>query len=188
MIEGELNSEEQQNVPSPVTEEPTVPQVKNYLSKKRILFYCLLLLLVFIFIMYVLIRESKTKSVNPKIFPTPSVSQTISPTLSGSNHTNPTIVASPTAAFVPDQLIVQYKLNQTPEDLTSARKAEIDKILSQVGVISEEKVYNSEDSSLRRYYVLKFKKGTDLTRIKNILKTIPEIENAEQNNIVNTNN
>jgi len=190
MIEGEINSENQQSVlPNSAVEEAALPQAKNNFSKKRIILYSLILLLILIFIAYMLIQESKTGSVptNPKISPTTTITSAISPTVYISKSPSPTVVASPTAAFVPDQLIIKYKYGQTPEELTAQRDTEITIILDQAGVLSQEKLYSSQDSTLKRYYVLKFKKGTNLESAKETLSTIPEIENAEQNNIININ-
>lgn len=89
----------------------------------------------------------------------------------------------PTNPIVEDQLIIKYKKGQTPEDQTPEQKARIKKIFDQLDVISEKKLYNSEDPVLRTSYVLKFKKGTDVKKIIDTIKTIPEIENAETNDI-----
>lgn len=89
----------------------------------------------------------------------------------------------PTNPIVEDELLIKYKKGQTPEDQTSEQKARIKKIFDQTGVISEKKLYSSQDPILRTSYVLKFKKGVDVRKIIDTLKTIPEIENVTTNDI-----
>lgn len=89
----------------------------------------------------------------------------------------------PTNPIVEDELLIKYKKGQTPEDQTVEQKAGIKKTFDQLGVISQEKLYNSQDPVLRTSYVLKFKKGIDVRKIIDTLKNIPEIENAETNDI-----
>lgn len=107
-------------------------------------------------------------------------SETLTPTPIPKNYYGTPI---PTNPIVEDELLIKYKKGQTPEDQTPDQKAKIKKIYDQLGVISEKKLYNSQDPVLRMSYVLKFKKGTDVKKIIETLKTIPEIENAETNDI-----
>lgn len=117
--------------------------------------------------------------------PPPKPTPTLTPSAISPVKSTPNV--NPTSTFVPDQLIIKYKSGQTPEELTSQRKEEIQKIFNEAGVLSQEKLY-PENAALKGYFMLKFKKGINLENAKDILNTIPEIENAEQNNIIDPNN
>jgi hypothetical protein len=168
---------------SPVLEQnPVVTDEITPKKSKKLLFLIIGVVILLIVAIFIFFQFKKNNTINIPSVPTPSIYET--PLI----KITPTVAASPTAAFVPDQLIIKYKSGQTPEDQTSQRKAEITKILDQAGVLSQEKLYSSQDSTLKVYYVLKFKKGTSLEDAKKIINTIPEIVNAEQNNIIHTNN
>ena len=171
-----------------VSETPVENNQENFYEKnKKLLFLgigILLLLLITLFYFSFLQKQKSSNPVQNSQTPTPTPS--VVPSVSLPFETTPTPIASPTATFVPDQLIIQYNLGQTPEDLNSERNSQIKVILDQIGVISQEKLYTTNDATLRTYYMLKFKKGTDLEGVKKILDTIPEVKNAEQNNIITT--
>lgn len=107
-------------------------------------------------------------------------SKTVSPTPMPKNIYGTPI---PTNPIIEDELLIKYKKGKTPEDQTAEQKTRIKKIYDQLGVTSEKKLYNSQDPILRTSYVLKFKKGTDVRKIIDTLKNIPEIENAATNDI-----
>ncbi len=84
----------------------------------------------------------------------------------------------PTAPYVPDQLIVRLKESYTKGELeTLARK------FDELGVESQEKVFKSDDPSLKNYYVLKFKQGTDIEKAGQELINLKEIEKIQPNYI-----
>lgn len=84
--------------------------------------------------------------------------------------------------YIPDQIIVKYKIGQSPDELQNAGKIENRKVLlsalSNVGVASQKRLYISENSLLENYYVLTLKPGFTVPDAYNKITKIPEIENA----------
>ncbi|MDO8657952.1 MAG: S8 family peptidase [Candidatus Levybacteria bacterium] len=81
------------------------------------------------------------------------------------------------AVFVPDEIVVKYKEGFSPNDFQ--------KKLNEIGVISFEKVYKeTEDPVLKRYYLLKLRKGTDIRKVHEILSDSKEIEFSQPNYIL----
>ncbi len=83
------------------------------------------------------------------------------------------------APYVEDQLIVKYRNDYTLEQLQNLKKS-----LEDLGVVSQEKVFDSDSPRLKDYYVLKFKNGTDVRAIKEKIDKIPEIDFSGPNTIV----
>lgn len=82
----------------------------------------------------------------------------------------------PTAPYIPDQLIVKYRNAYTKDEIIRLKEK-----LEAIGVISQEKVFESDDELLKNYYLLKFKKGTDIKKVKKELENFKEIENIDIN-------
>ena len=84
--------------------------------------------------------------------------------------------------YIPDQIIVKYKIGQSPDELQNAGKTEDRKVLlsalSNVGVSSQKRLYVSENSLLENYYVLTLKSGFTVPDAYSNIKKIPEIESA----------
>lgn len=84
--------------------------------------------------------------------------------------------------YIPDQIIVKYKIGQSPDELQNAGKIEDRRVLllalSNVGVISQKRLYISENSLLENYYILTLKPGFTVPDAYNRITKIPEIENA----------
>src|SRR3989344_415848 len=89
---------------------------------------------------------------------------------------------SKNALFVPDEIIVKYKKDYTNYEL----EVLINK-LSKLNVLSQQKVYvSSNDPVLKRYYLLKLRKDTDIAKLQETLSRFEEIEAIEPNNILKT--
>ncbi len=82
------------------------------------------------------------------------------------------------SSYEPDQLIVKLKSNYTKEELLV-----LDKAFSQAGVLGQQKAYKSKKSYLNDYYLLKFKKDTNLPKAKSILDSTGQIEVSHPNYI-----
>jgi len=82
-----------------------------------------------------------------------------------------------TAPYVPDQIIIKYKEEFFPVIVFEQK-------IKGIGGLSQEKLYKSNDPILSRYYVLKFKNGTDIPKTKIKLDGFKEIESSEPNYIV----
>lgn len=82
------------------------------------------------------------------------------------------------ALYVPDQLIVRLKEEYTAEDLVL-----LDRKFNELGVVGQEKAYDSDKSYLVNYYILKFKSGTDLRAAKKDLDSTGIIEDSHPNYI-----
>jgi hypothetical protein len=84
--------------------------------------------------------------------------------------------------YIPDQIIIKYKIGQSPDELQNAGKIEDRRVLllalSNVGVLSQKRLYASENSLLENYYILTLKPGFTVPDAYNRLTKIPEIENA----------
>ena len=84
-----------------------------------------------------------------------------------------------TAPYVPDELIVKLKASYTEEEL-----ARIEKKFKELGVVSQKKAFESEDPLLRNYYLLTFKKGTDIKKAGQELTDLRELVGVEPNYLV----
>lgn len=95
----------------------------------------------------------------------------------------PTLAPFPTeGAYIPDQLIIQYQDEMGPEELSDVNRRQfVEQILKEAGVISQEKLYSSNDPTLKNYYVLKFAKGINLREAAEKIYSLPEVKNAETN-------
>lgn len=84
--------------------------------------------------------------------------------------------------YVADQILVKYKDGHSPVDLKQSGKVNQEKTLqaslSQIGVISQKKLFVSQNVSLKNYYLLTLKKGSSIPDVYAKLGTIPEIESA----------
>ncbi len=87
----------------------------------------------------------------------------------------------PVGEYVPDQIIVKYKEKYTREEIINLKEK-----LDAIGVISQDKVFDSDDPLLKNFYLLKLKKGSDIVKIRNELVSMTEIEVAEPNYIKTT--
>jgi len=120
------------------------------------------------------------KSTKPDI--TTTVTPQISKTISG--QPTPSLEAQITPEFVPDEVIVKYKSGQSPDEIEDENeKKQLENRLKEIGMISQEKLYNSEDADSKRYYLLKLAKSTDVLKTVNLLLEFKEIEYAEPNDI-----
>lgn len=84
--------------------------------------------------------------------------------------------------YVKDELVVKYKDQYTIDEILNLKKE-----LDRVGVEESQSLFNSEDPSLKNFYVLKFKKGVDVKRAKEELDKLPEIEFVGPNSISKVN-
>jgi len=85
----------------------------------------------------------------------------------------------PKAPYAADQLIVKYKDSYTLVEIERLR----DK-LNEIGVVSQEKVFDSNDPRLKNYYLIKFAKGSNIDNIIKELEGFPEIEKAGPDYII----
>ncbi len=90
------------------------------------------------------------------------------------NNKKPEEAFKPTAPVIPDQLVVQYKDSYSKEEALELKNK-----LDSLGVVSQEKVFNSDSERLKNFYLLKFKKGTDIQAVKKELESFSGIESAD---------
>lgn len=88
---------------------------------------------------------------------------------------------APTAPFVADQLIVKLRDSYTKEELERLKKK-----FDELGVVSQEKAFQSDDPLLKDYFVLKFKPGTDIKRVGQELINLRLLSEVEPNYIITT--
>lgn len=86
---------------------------------------------------------------------------------------------APTAPFVADQLIVKLKDSYTRDEIEKLNKK-----LTELGVVSQEKAFESEDPLLRNYFILRFKEGTDIEKVGQELINLSDLEVVEPNYLV----
>jgi subtilisin family serine protease len=87
-----------------------------------------------------------------------------------------------TGSFVQNQVIVKYKVDLSRDESFQQK-------LIKLGIISQEKVFKtSNNSTLSRYYLLKLKDGTDVRKLIGQLSKFNELEAAEPNYILSTQN
>lgn len=108
------------------------------------------------------------------------------------------------AVFAPDHMIVKYQEGYSPEDLqkaveqaknasgvgatlekniekisgqkTAAQElAELEKKLQTAGVISQQKLYDTQSPELKNYYLLELKPGSDVRKVHTILDSFDEL-------------
>lgn len=90
--------------------------------------------------------------------------------------------------YVQDEIIIKYKLDQSPEGLEA--RGELDKkqnlldSLSSIGGISQRKLYEDSGNALGSYYILTLKQGVSIPDTYESLKNIPEIETPSPNYIL----
>ena len=84
--------------------------------------------------------------------------------------------------YVKNQLIVEYKAGMSPAELIdNNERSKLASSLQELGIISQDKLYNSDDPKLRNFYVLTFKDGVDVKDITDKIYAIPEIKGVEPN-------
>lgn len=83
--------------------------------------------------------------------------------------------------FVADELIVEYKSSYSEEEVKILKKK-----LDEIGVVSQEKIFKSDNPKLKNFFLLKFKKGSNVKKITEELSNFKEIESVELNYIFET--
>ena len=97
----------------------------------------------------------------------------------GGNVPRNTTGMYPQAPFAEGQLIVKYKDSYTIEEIQRLKEK-----LEGLGVVSQEKVFDSSDPKLSNYYLIKFKSGASVDQVIKELANLPEIEKAGPNYII----
>lgn len=80
----------------------------------------------------------------------------------------------PPPEYVKNQLIVKLKDKYTTQELASLQKK-----LTDLGVVSQQKQFETNDPALKNYYILKLKPGIDAAEVEKQLKNMPEIGAVE---------
>lgn len=86
------------------------------------------------------------------------------------------------APYVADELIAQLKEEYTLSELERLKRK-----FEKIGVVNQEKAYESDAPYLRNYYLLKFKSGTDLKKVAQELQDLREIKSLHPNFIFEAN-
>lgn len=96
----------------------------------------------------------------------------------------------PGARYVSNQIIVKYKEGQTPEALDKAgnmeQKKSLDKALFAIGVVSQERLFLTEDELLKNYYLLNLRPNSNIPEVYNQLLHVPEVDSITPDYILNT--
>ena len=115
-----------------------------------------------------------------------STSPTPVPTSTPTSAAIPTPVLSqaplPSPAFVPDEVIVKYKSGQSPDEINDdSKKRSLENFLMANGMLSQERLHETNDPVLKTFFILKLKKGVDLQKLILLLKEREEVESVELN-------
>ncbi len=78
--------------------------------------------------------------------------------------------------YVSDRLLVEFVEGKSPEVIKQK--------FNNIGVIGHKKLFNGDDAQLKNFYILEFKKGTDLEKVGNIIIDYEEIKSVEVDVIV----
>ncbi len=174
---------EEQQVPIVENQQPQNPiEENNPLSKNRkllfigiIVFFLLITIIISTF-SYFKYRE-KGESIKVNISTTTTTKESLlSPTPSEQ-------VGIPTPEFVQNELIIKYKQEMGPDEISPERKAEIDNYFKKLGIISQRKIYESSSSALKNYYIINLETEVNLDSVISTINELPEIENVEKNYI-----
>ncbi len=171
---------QQPQVPSQGPNEEVVNKENPLPKKRKLLFLAIIILFLLITVAITAFAYFKYQEKGE------SIKINISTTTTTTNLTNSPTPADgllPTPEVVEGELIVKYKQGMGPDEVSINRKTEIDKILADLGMISEEKMYESSSSALKNYYIINFEKDVNLDSMIDEIKKLPEIENVEKNYI-----
>lgn len=84
--------------------------------------------------------------------------------------------------YIPEQIIVKYKDEYDEKEIKS-----VERKLKELDLISQEKIFDSDDPLLRNFYLLQFKPGIDIKKVKNTLLVFPQLEFVKPNYIAEIN-
>lgn len=88
----------------------------------------------------------------------------------------------PGNAYEPNKLIVEFRSGMGPdEELNVAKKQLLENKLSEIGVISRKKVFDSNDSNLKNFYEFTLKPGTDLKTAGEKINDLEAVKSVEAN-------
>jgi len=96
----------------------------------------------------------------------------------------PTLAPFPKKSeYLPDQLIVKFKSMNGPDGLMGTVAGnDLEKSLNDIGVESWQKVYPGDTSlEFSGYYILYFKKDTDVEKVAQTIYALPEVSGIEPN-------
>lgn len=92
--------------------------------------------------------------------------------------------------FVNNQIIVKYRIGQSPNELRSAGKTSEAKALStkleKIGVLSQQKLFTTNNILLTNYYLFILKQNLNIPHVYEQLNGISQIENVTPNYILTT--
>ncbi len=97
---------------------------------------------------------------------------------------DPYVAIPPVAPYVPYELLVNYREDKAPHELSDSQRQDLEIRLKAFGVESQEKAYESMEGLLSRYYLLKLEEGKDIGVLQEELSHINEILASEPNFIM----
>lgn len=142
------------------------PDVKTFTNKNKLILLGMIIVSVIFFIPLIMFVFS---SLRPAPVPPKD------------NEEVPRSVIAPEAPFVPDELIVELKSKYTEPELKLLKQK-----FDEYGVVSQEKAFDTNDPKTQNFYLLKFKKGTDVKKVAEELTSLDLLNNIEANYIVET--
>lgn len=92
----------------------------------------------------------------------------------------PTLKPFPSEGIELNRLIIRYIDGFSPDDIQDEKRVkEMDVFLKRLGVVEQEKVYDSDDPKFRNTYSLIFDRGIDIEDAAEDIYSLPEIEHVE---------
>lgn len=96
----------------------------------------------------------------------------------------------PGARYVSNQIIVKYKEGKTPEALDKSGKMEekksLDKELFEIGVISQERLFLTDDILLKNYYLLNLRPNSNIPEVYKQLMRVSQVDSITPDYILST--
>lgn len=148
-------------------------------SKFYILFIAIALVVILFPVLYFSTNLVKNDS---KVAPSP-IPDSPSPTDVPTENAKPTLAPfPPEGGYVENQLIVEYKEGMSPEELLdNDQRSKLAEELTELGVILQEKISETDDPKLDNFYVLTFADGVNVEEASKKIYEIPQIKGVEPN-------
>ena len=156
---------DEQNLENPIDSQNTPFYQNSFLRRNKIMIGMIIVAVILVVPLFIFIISSISPQQKAKPTPAPKKEEDF----------------KPVAPYVPDQIIVKYKDTYTLDEITRLKRK-----LEELGVVSQKKVFDSDDPTLRNFYLVKFRKGTDIVKIRKELLNFKEIESVEYDYIMKT--